>query len=325
MAVYTEITPAEAAALFAALRLGELTELAGIAGGIENTNYFADVRQADGTMRRWVLTIFERLTPEQLPFYLQLMQHLAAHGVPVPAPQAAPDGALLHTLRGKPAAVVEYLEGASEMHPGEAHCAAVGAMLARAHLAVRDFPLVQPNLRALPWWNETAPVVLPHLDGEQAALLQDELAHQNALAATAEWQALPRGACHCDLFRNNVMFNGPREEARLTGFFDYYFAGVDTLLFDLAVALNDWAIDWETGALHDARCHAMLRAYQSVRPLSDAERRLLPDALRAGALRFWLSRLWDWHLPRSAHLLTPHDPAHFERVLRQRRAAPLAP
>ena len=172
MAVYTEIAPAEAAALFAALRLGELTELAGIAGGIENTNYFADVRQQDGAMRRWVLTIFERLTPAQLPFYLQLMRHLAAHGVPVPAPQPAPDGALVHTLRGKPAAVVEYLVGASEMHPGEHHCAAVGAMLARAHLAVRDFPLQQPNLRGLPWWNETAPVVLPHLNAEQAALLQ---------------------------------------------------------------------------------------------------------------------------------------------------------
>ena len=324
MAVYTEVAPAEAAALFAALRLGEVTELAGIAGGIENTNYFVDVRQADGAMRRWVLTVFERLTPEQLPFYLRLMQHLAAHGVPVPAPQPAADGALVQTLCGKPAAVVEYLEGASEMHPGEPHCAAVGAMLARAHLAVRDFPLVQPNLRGLPWWNETAPVVLPHLDAAQAPLLQDELAHQNALAASAEWQALPRGACHCDLFRNNVMFNGPREEARLTGFFDYYFAGVDTLLFDLAVALNDWAIDWDTGAHHAARAGAMLRAYQSVRPLDATERRLLPDALRAGALRFWLSRLWDWHLPRSAHLLTPHDPAHFERVLRQRRAAPLA-
>lgn len=324
MAVYTEVAPAEAAALIAALGLGELTALAGIAGGIENSNYFADVREKDGAMRRWVLTIFERLAPEQAPFYLRLMQHLAARGVPVPAPQPAADGALVHTLCGKPAAVVEFLEGASELHPTAQHCAEVGAMLARAHLAVRDFALQQPNLRGLPWWNETAPVVLPHLDSSQAQLLQDELAHQNALAATPEWRALPRGACHCDLFRNNVMFDGPREAPRLTGFFDYYFAGIDTLVFDLAVALNDWAIELDTGAAHEERWRAMLRAYQSVRPLDANELRLLPDALRAAALRFWLSRLWDWHLPRAAHLLTPHDPAHFERVLRQRRDAPRA-
>ncbi len=324
MAVYTEVAPAQAAALLRALGLGELTALAGIAGGIENTNYFADVRQADGSMRRWVLTIFERLLPQQLPFYLHLMRHLAAHGVPVPAPQPAPDGALAHELCGKPAAVVEFLEGASEMNPAEQHCTAVGVMLAHAHLAARDFVLQQPNLRALPWWNETAPVVLPHLNEHQAQLLQDELAHQNALAASAEWQALPRGACHCDLFRNNVMFAGTRSAPLLTGFFDYYFAGVDTYIFDLAVALNDWAIDWDSGALHAGRCRAMLDAYQLVRPLSADEKRLLPEAMRAGALRFWLSRLWDWHLPRSAHLLTPHDPTHFERVLRQRRATPLA-
>ena len=120
------------------------------------------------------------------------------------------------------------------------------------------------------------------------------------------------------------MFAGTRSAPLLTGFFDYYFAGVDTYIFDLAVALNDWAIDWDSGALHAGRCRAMLDAYQLVRPLSADEKRLLPEAMRAGALRFWLSRLWDWHLPRSAHLLTPHDPTHFERVLRQRRATPLA-
>ena len=192
-------------------------------------------------------------------------------------------------------------------------------MLARMHLAGRSFERVQPNLRALPWWNDTAPVVLPYLNAAQAELLQSELAWQNQLAQSAVYASLPRGPVHADLFRDNVMFDG---EA-LTGFFDFYFAGVDSWLFDMAVALNDWCIDLSTGAHDSERAHAFLRGYQRVRPLSVAERSLLPDMARAGALRFWISRLWDYHLPRDAALLTPHDPAHFERVLRQRVAEPL--
>ena len=328
MAVYTEVSEGEAGALLQALGLGELTELRGIQGGIENTNYFATTTQGE-----WVLTLFERLTHEQLPFYLHLMKHLAEHGIPVPDPQAKPTGMrvgpgeddVLHTVCGKPAAVVNRLRGKSELAPGPAHCAAVGATLARAHLAARSYARRQPNLRALPWWNETAPVVLPHLDTSQAALLRSELAYQNHIAASSAYAALPRGAIHADLFRDNVMFTGTAEQPELTGFFDFYFAGVDSWLFDLAVALNDWAIDLPTGRTDEARTQALLQAYQSVRPLTSAERRLLPALLRAGALRFWISRLWDYHQPRAASLLTPHDPRHFERVLRQRVAAPLCP
>ena len=226
---------------------------------------------------------------------------------------------------GKPAALVNRLRGKSELSPGRAHCAAVGNMLARAHLATRDYERRQPNLRGLSWWNETAPAVLPHLDEAQAALLRAELAYQNHIAAGSAYAALPRGAVHADLFRDNVMFAGTPEQPELTGFFDFYFAGVDTWLFDLAVTLNDWAIDLPSGATDEPRTRALLDAYQAVRPLTDAERRLLPAMLRAGALRFWISRLWDFHLPRSASLLTPHDPRHFERVLRQRVAAPITP
>jgi homoserine kinase type II len=326
MAVYTEVAFDEAAALLSALGLGALTDLRGIEGGIENTNYFATTDQGE-----WVLTLFERLTHTLLPYYLHLMKHLAGHGVPVPEPQAKPPGArigpgeddLLHTLHGKPAAVVNRLRGRSELQPGPAHCAAVGHMLARAHLAARDYGRSQPNVRGLPWWNETAPVVLPHLDDAQAALIRAELASQNHVAASPAYAALPRGAVHADLFRDNVMFTGSAEQPELTGFFDYYFAGDDTWLFDLAVALNDWAIDLPTGSADRLRAQAMLDAYQSLRPLNAAERRLLPAMLRAGALRFWLSRLWDWHLPREAAMLKAHDPTHFERVLRQRIAAPL--
>ena len=327
MAVFTEVSPEAAGALLQELNLGQLAELRGIQGGIENTNYFV-TSEHDGEQQRWVLTLFERLGAEQLPFYLYLMKHLAQRGIPVPDPQGNRNGDILLSVCGKPAALVNRLEGRSELAPGPAHCAAVGDMLARMHLAGRDYPRSQPNLRGLPWWNETVPVVLPFLDPDQAALLQSELAYQNHVAGQSAYTALPRGPVHADLFRDNVMFAEPQgpadpHPARLTGFFDFYFAGVDTWLFDLAVCVNDWCIDLADGRHEAERATAMLAAYQGVRPLQAAERRLLPAMLRAGALRFWISRLWDFHLPREASLLKAHDPSHFERVLRQRVAHPV--
>ncbi len=314
MAVFTQVSQEDANALMQSLGLGELRELRGIQGGIENTNYFATTDQGE-----WVLTLFERLGFEQLPFYLQLMKHLAQRGIPVPDPQSNAAGDLLQTVCGKPAAVVNRLRGKSELGPGAAHCAAVGGMLARMHLAARDFGRNQPNLRGLAWWNETVPVVLQHVNPAQAALLKSELAFQNHIAASSAYAALPRGPVHADLFRDNVMF----EDGELTGFFDFYFAGVDTWLFDVAVCLNDWCIDLPTGAHDDGRAQAFLSAYAQQRPFSAAERQLLPAMLRAGALRFWVSRLWDFHLPREASMLQAHDPTHFERVLRQRLAHPM--
>jgi homoserine kinase type II len=318
MAVFTEVSESEAGALLRALGLGELAQLRGIQSGIENTNYFVTARDVLGT-REFVLTLFERLGFEQLPFYLHLMKHLAQHGIPVPDPAADANGDLLHTVGGKPAALVNKLAGKHELTPTPEHCAQVGAMLARMHLAGRDYRRSQPNLRGLAWWNETVPVVLPFVTPEQAALLRSELAFQNHVAASSAWTALPRGPIHADLFRDNVMF----EDGRLTGFFDFYFAGVDAWLFDLAVCLNDWAIDLPTGAHDPVRARAFVEAYAQVRPLAAAERQLLPAMLRAGALRFWVSRLWDFHLPREASMLKPHDPAHFERVLRQRVLHPV--
>jgi len=318
MAVFTEVAEEQARELAQRLGLGDLRELRGIQGGIENTNYFLTTVQ-DGQPVEWVLTLFERLTAEQLPFYLHLMKHLAQRGIPVPDPQADRDGDILHQLCGKPAAVVNRLAGHSELAPIAAHCASVGEMLARLHLAARDFNRSQPNLRGLPWWNETVPVVLPFVGPEQATLLRSELAFQNHVAASSAYAALPRGPIHADLFRDNVMF----QDGALTGFFDFYFAGVDSWLFDIGVCLNDWCVDLPTGAHDPVRCEAFLQAYQRVRPLAAAERQLLPAMLRAGALRFWISRLWDFHLPREAALLKPHDPAHFERVLRQRIAHPV--
>ena len=323
MAVFTEVSESSAQELLTQLKLGELVELKGIQGGIENTNYF--LTSSEGT---YVLTLFERLTHEQLPFYLYLMKHLAQGCIPVPDPVSNQDGDILLTVEGKPAAVVNRLRGQSELKPTSAHCAAVGNMLARMHLAGRDFNRQQPNLRGLPWWNDTVPVVLPFLKPMQATLIQTELAYQNHIAASSAYTALPRGPVHADLFRDNVMFDGRADAPELSGFFDFYFAGVDTWLFDVAVCLNDWCIqhakDKHADGTHDAdKAQAFIHAYQAVRPFTPAERQLLNPMLRAGALRFWTSRLWDFHLPREASMLQPHDPTHFERVLRQRVAHPV--
>ena len=338
MAVYTDVGFDEADALFRRLGLGPLSSLKGIEGGIENTNYFATAEGGE-----FVLTLFERLSAGQLPYYLCLMQHLAAKGIPVPAPVADPAVSkstalplisaadapceLLYAVAGKPAAVVKRLGGRSELAPTAAHCAELGGWLARMHLAGRDFPLSQPNLRGLSWWNDTAPVILPHLDSTQSALLRSELALQNHVAASSAHAALPRGPVHADLFRDNAMFSTDTDDAttrapRLSGVFDFYFAGTDTWLFDLAVTLNDWAVDLPSGAPDAGRTAALLGAYTAVRPFERAERALLPAMLRAAALRFWISRLWDFHLPREASMLKAHDPTHFERVLRQRVAMP---
>ena len=317
MAVFTEVTHEQAQALVSRLNLGQLQALRGITAGIENSNFFLTTDHGE-----FVLTLFERLSFEQLPFYLRLMQHLARRDIQVPDPQADASGEILHTLNGKPAAVVNRLRGGHQLAPDVFHCEQVGAELARMHLAAEDFELHQPNLRSLPWWTETVPVVLPHLDAAQAELLSGELAFQQQLAASAGYAELPRGPIHADLFRDNVMFEGLPGREKLSGFFDFYFAGVDAWLFDIAVCINDWCIDLASGRLDEQRAQAFVDAYETVRPLSGTEHRLLPGLLRAAALRFWISRLWDFYLPRDAALLKPHDPAHFERVLRERIGAP---
>ncbi|MFN9746840.1 MAG: homoserine kinase, partial [Betaproteobacteria bacterium] len=283
-------------------------------------NYYATTARG-----QWVLTLFERLSPAELPYYLALMQHLAARGIPVPAPQPAPDGGLVHTVAGKPASVVTRLPGGHRLAPVEGHCRQVGRMLARMHTAGQSLPVSQPHLRGLAWWAETVPVVLPHVQPAQASLLVDELAFQQELAASPLGQSLPRGPIHADLFRDNVMFDDTAGPDTLCGFFDFYFAGTDWLLFDVAVCLNDWCCDLATGALDEDRAGAFMAAYRAERELTHGEIRALPALLRAAALRFWISRLWDWHLPRAAALLAPKDPTHFERVLRQRIANPWHP
>jgi homoserine kinase type II len=313
MAVFTAVSLDDVSPWLKQFPLGKALSIKGIASGIENSNFFITTEAGE-----YVLTIFEVLGFEQLPFYLNLMRHLAERGVLVPAPVANERGELVVALHGKPAAIVSKLEGASQMDPQPVHCAAVGEMLARMHLAATDFALRQPNLRGLDWWNATTPLVLPFLDDSCAHLLRAEMHFQDAFAACDHYKRLGRGPIHADLFRNNVMFSGER----LTGFFDFYFAGCDTWLFDVAVTVNDWCIDQGTGVLDTARVRAMLDAYHAVRPFNADEQAAWQPMLRAAALRFWLSRLYDFHQPRAAEMLTPHDPTHFERILRERIATP---
>jgi homoserine kinase type II len=302
--------------------IGQATEIRGIHGGIENSNFFLDTVK-DGKKQEYVLTIFERLSTQQLPYYLELMRHLANKGIPVPKPIENNKGEILFHLKGKPAAIVTKLPGLSRLQPGVNHCGLVGEMLAKMHLAGKDFPKTQENLRSLGWWQETVPLVLQHLNSSQKELLTHELQTQEAFFSSSAYDALPQGASHCDLFRDNVLFD-PKHSSKpsqdhLGGFFDFYFAGTDKWLFDIAVTANDWCLAENKQDLDPARLTAFLEAYQAVRPFTKEEQASWPLMLRAAALRFWISRLWDFYLPRDAQMLTPHDPTHFERILLNRR------
>ena len=325
MAVFTPIALSDISEWIARdFEIGTAIDIRGIHGGIENSNFFLDTER-DGQKQEYVLTIFERLSAEQLPFYLEIMRHLANKGIPVPKPLANHAGAILFSLKGKPAAIVSKLPGLSRLAPEEYHCELVGKMLAKMHLAGADFQHTQANLRSLPWWQKTVPQVLPHLNTAQQGLLRDELATQADFFASADYSALPEGASHCDLFRDNVLFDpkgssaSDTQQDQLGGFFDFYFAGTDKWLFDLAVTANDWCLAENKQDLDPGRLRSLLDAYQAIRPLTKEEQASWSLMLRAAALRFWISRLWDFYLPRDAHMLTPHNPQHFENILLSRK------
>jgi homoserine kinase type II len=324
MAVFTPIELSDISDWVASnFEIGRAVDIRGIHGGIENSNFFLDTEK-DGKKQEYVLTLFERLSAEQLPYYLELMRHLANKGIPVPKPLENKQGQILFNLKGKPAAIVSKLPGLSRLAPEAKHCALVGENLAKMHLASSDFKYTQENLRSLSWWKKTVPEVLSHLSDQQKELLTTELATQEQFFTSAAYASLPQGASHCDLFRDNVLFDpqgaSDGSQDRLGGFFDFYFAGTDKWLFDLAVTANDWCLADNKQDLDPARLKALMDAYQSVRPLTSEEKVSWPLMMRAAALRFWISRLWDFYLPRDAQMLTPHDPHHFENILLSRKA-----
>jgi homoserine kinase type II len=305
LSVYTKVGRDELAAWLQPLGQGELIDYAGIAAGMQNSNYF--VTTASG---RFVLTLFEHIEPSALDFYLALQDNLARRGIPCPQPLADGGERYWRPLCGKPAALLTCLSGAALETPEAVHCHAVGEMLARLHLAAADMANPLPNPCGAPWRQAVGTGLLPLLSAEERDLLADELAFQSA----QDWSCLPRGVIHADLFRDNVLWGG---DGRLSGVLDFYFGGEDAWLFDLAVVANDWCFDETTLA-------ALIAGYVAQRPLSEAERAAWPAMRRAAALRFWLLRLEVRHQPRAGEVVTIKNPDDFRRLLTRFRLAPEA-
>jgi homoserine kinase type II len=305
MSVFTTVTPEQLRHWLRDYPVGELRDLQGIAAGITNTNYFVTTDSG-----RYVLTLFEKNAAEDLPYFLDLMAHLAERGVPCPRPIRNQDAASLAMLNGKPAALVSCLPGRDIEQPTLAQCAEVGRVLAQMHLAGQSFSARMENPRGTAWREATAHSVLDVLNMEDRRMLEAEMAFQAAL----DTSGLPQGVIHADLFRDNVLFDGDR----LGGIIDFYYACNDILLYDVAIAVNDWCEDGR--GLDAARLQTLLQAYHAVRPLSEAERLAWAGLLRRAALRFWLSRLYDLHNPQAGELTHAKDPQQFRRIVQQRIA-----
>ncbi len=303
MSVYTAVDRGALAEWLAPLALGDLIDYAGIAAGMQNSNYF--VTTASG---RFVLTLFESIPPADLDFYLRLQEQLAARGLPCPRPQRDATGRRWRILHGKPAALLSCLPGRTLVAPSPAQCGALGATLARLHLAAADFPDAPQNPCGLAWCEAQANALWAFLPPDDAHLLADELAFQCAQARGE----LPGGVIHADLFRDNVLWDA---NGQLAGLLDFYFAGVDCWLYDLAVVVNDWCPD----AAHFA---ALCGGYVGVRPLSPGELLAWPAIRRLAALRFWLLRLGATYQPRAGSVVTVKNPDDFRDLLLQIRLAP---
>ncbi|MDR0588242.1 MAG: homoserine kinase [Burkholderiales bacterium] len=313
MSVYTTVEDQECRAWLANFSSGNLVSMKPIASGIENTNYFVSTDQGE-----FVLTLYERIPEDDLPFYLNLMVFLEGHHLPVPAPQKTHHGKYYLSLKGKPAALITRVFGAPQSSPTEEQCAAIGRALAKMHRVTGHFTHTLDNPRGAKWRQTAADAVMPFLNAAQKNLLISELNEQYHHPL----DHLPRGAIHADLFRDNVLFTHPNKPD-IAGIIDFGFAATDAFLYDLAITVNDWCLaDANVGSLDRAKLHAMLSAYQSERAPTEEEKKQWSYALRCAALRFWLSRLYDFYLPREGSLVHAHDPTHFERILNQRRNVP---
>ena len=305
MAVYTDVSDDDLRTFLSGYALGDVLSFKGIAEGVENSNFF--LRTTSGP---YILTLYEkRVNEADLPFFLGLMEHLAARGLNCPVPVVGRDGQALGRLAGRPAVVVTFLEGIAVRRPAAAHCRAVGAALARLHDASRGFALTRANALSLPGWRPLFARAEAQADGVAPGLagrIRAELDHLDAA-----WpKDLPSGVIHADLFTDNVFFVGQE----LSGLIDFYFACADFFAYDLAICLNAWCFEPD-GSFNITKGAAMIAGYQSIRPLDPAEVEALPVLGRGSALRFMLTRLVDWlNVPPGA-LVRPKDPLEYDRKL----------
>ena len=305
MSVFTTVEHEQLDAFLQHYSTGSLLEFEGISDGIVNTNYFVSTDQ-----KQMVLTLFETLSFEEMGYFLDLMAHLARHGIPSAEPVADNNQHCLRILNNKPAALVDRLDGTSLDHPLDKHCSIVGATLAKMHIAGSNFDRPRENDRGHRWRMETAEKLYTHVSQADAKMLRDETGFQQANL----FDALPGGVIHADLFLDNVLWSGDS----LTGIIDFYSACNDAWLYDIAVAANDWCVQ-ANGSFVQSRLDALLSAYHAVRPITAGESAAWPVVARAAALRFWLSRLHDWHFPRAAQITHKKNPDVFRRIIQQRR------
>lgn len=324
MAVFSKISRAELEEFIKKFNLGTLESFEGIRAGIENTNYFVNTSAG-----QYVLTIFEKLTYDQASFYLRFMLHLANKKTVCPKPILSESSNIIHSLYNKPAALVTRLGGFAIEFPNDNHCFQLGKAVAQTHDNAWDFQEKKNNCRGFDWWQTATKDIFDFLTSSQQKLIKLELSQQEKFRYSEKYKNLPKAMIHADLFKDNVLFTSDKKNKvtdssteKLSGLIDFYFAGYDCLVYDLAIALNDWAIstkDDTFGSFRELEFTKLIAGYESVRLLSADEKECLPMMLRGAALRFWISRLFDWHKPRDASLISPKNPSQFEVILNKRR------
>jgi homoserine kinase type II len=311
MAVYTDVGDEDLEQFLAAYDIGSAVAFKGIAEGVENSNFLLET-----TTGRFILTLYEKRVAEgDLPFFLGLMDHLAARGVQCPTPIHGRDGQTLRRLAGRPAAVVSFLKGVWPRRPTAQHCAEIGRGMALLHVAGEGFAITRPNALSLSGWRPLVEACLEQADSVARGLGATIAAELAALEA--DWpRDLPTGVIHADLFPDNAFFL----DDQLSGIIDFYFACNDALAYDLAVALNAWCFE-QDGAFNATKGRQLITQYETVRPLTPAERAALPRLARGAALRFLLTRLYDWLNQVPGAMVRPKDPLEYAQKLRFHQAA----
>jgi homoserine kinase type II len=309
MAVYTDVSDDDLRAFAALYDIGEVLSCKGIAEGVENSNYLVTTERGN-----FILTLYEkRVAPRDLPFFIALMEHLAHHGVACPTPLRGRDGIALRQLCGRPAAIVTFLAGMWPRRIMPFHCAALGRALAELHRAGASFTMARANDLAIAGWRDLLESCQARAEEVQPGLAE-ELAAELVMLEAAWPRDLPTGVIHADLFPDNVFFR----ERELSGLIDFYFACTDFLAYDLAICLNAWCFEAD-GSLNVTKARLLLDSYRRERPLVPAELAGLPVLARGSALRFLLTRLFDWLNPPAGALVRPKDPLEYLRKLRFHR------